>query len=158
MNINVKGKEYIIEYTFEAAYNKNCVDICWNHFSGMYMMKGATAGELNEEDSENKIAIVDKMVEHMSEVPRMAIQLFYAGLIENHGDEVKSLSDAKAIYKEFAKEHPDDPMSLEFGLMDAIKNQMEEDGFFKRIGLNQFMETMNNQEEMNQKSEKETTK
>ena len=71
----------------------------------------------------------------------------YAGLLENHGEDgdggVMSRLDAKRLYKKFCKENPDDVMaSSYYGLITVISEQMEKDGFFKRTGLADILESM----------------
>lgn len=141
MNIKVNGKEYKIEYTFEAALDKKCVDICWNYFSGAYMMKGQALDGL-EESTASKLVTVDKMIDFMADVPAMSIYLLYAGLLENYAEEIRSEEDAKFLYKEFRKENKEDSKATFDGLLAAIRSQMEADGFFREIGLQQFLDKM----------------
>ena len=61
MNIKVNGKEYNLEYAFEAAMDKKCVDICWNYFSGAYMMKDQVIDDVGSEEV-SKVMTVDKMI------------------------------------------------------------------------------------------------
>lgn len=143
MNISINNKIYKLEYNFEAAHDKKCVDICWNYFSGAYMMKGTALNELENSETMSKIATIDKMIESMADLPERVLYLFYAGLLENHSNEVQSSSDARALYKQFCKENPDDEKATDFGMFEAIKEEMEAEGFFKRIGLTRFMEQMN---------------
>lgn len=39
MNITVNGKEYILEYTFEAAECHECIDAAMDIFGGMMTAK-----------------------------------------------------------------------------------------------------------------------
>lgn len=149
MVFRVAGNDYKLEYAFEAALNKECVDICWNYFSGAYVMRGQTLEGMNQE-SATKVLTIDKMIGFMSDIPAMSIYLFYAGLLENHADEIRSEDDAKALYKLFRKENPDDERAKFNGLLDAIKTQMENDGFFKEIGLEEFMKGITQTEETTQ--------
>lgn len=141
MNIKVSGREYKVEYTFEAALDKKCVDICWNYFSGAYMMKGQALEGL-EDETAAKMITIDKMIEFMSDVPNMSLYLFYSGLLENHADEITSADQAKHLYKAYRKENPESDLSTFNGLLAGIKKQMETDGFFKEIGLQEFMDNM----------------
>lgn len=146
MKLTVNGKEYTIEYTFEAAHNKKCVDTCWNYFSGAYMVKGTALDELDNSETVGKVATIDKMIDTMSDIPDMVITLLYAGLLENHEDEIQTGKDARNLYKAFCKENPEDERAYDFGMFEAIKVQMEEDGFFKRIGLESFLKQMAEEE------------
>lgn len=100
----------------------------------------------DENETDSKYLTIDKIIDGMSEAPRVALYLFYAGLLENHSDEIKSEEDAKALFKTFRKEHKDDERATFPGMLNAIREQMEEDGFFKDIGLQKFMEQMENSE------------
>lgn len=151
MNIDVSGKTYEIEYTFEAAHYRNCVQTAWNYFSGASMMKDVALTELDSSETANRVMTLNNIIGSMADVPDMVITFLYAGLLEHHNDEVKSERDARAIYKQFTKEHPEDERSMEIGMMDAIRQQMEDDGFFKRIGLQDVIDNMRGETEMKPK-------
>jgi len=141
MNFKVEDKEYTLEYTFEAAENQKCVDAMTDIFGGAMMTK------IDESKSE-ALQIRDFLMT-ISDLPRMAMDMFYAGLLENHGEDgdgtVMSRLDAKRLYKKFCKENPDDTMaSSYYGLITVISEQMEKDGFFKRTGLADILESMDN--------------
>lgn len=146
MNITANGKKYNLEYTFEAALDKKCVDVCWNYFSGAYMMKNQAIDDV-EKESVSKVMTIDKMISGMSDMPSITLYLFYAGLLENHSEEIKSENDAKELYKAFRKENKDDERAGFAGMLNAIRTQMEDDGFFKDIGLQEFMDNMAEQTE-----------
>mgnify|MGYP004591354411 CR=1 FL=1 len=141
MNFKVEDKEYTLEYTFEAAENQKCVDAMTDIFGGAMMTK------IDESKSE-ALQIRDFLMT-ISDLPRMAMDMFYAGLLENHGEDgdgtVMSRLDAKRLYKKFCKENPDDTMATSYyGLITVISEQMEKDGFFKRTGLADILESMGN--------------
>lgn len=135
MNIEVSGESYEIEFTFEAAHYKKCVQKAWNYFSGASMIKEASISEIYGGESADKMMTLNTIMNAMCDVPEMVITFLYAGLLENHGDEVKTERDARALYKQFTKEHPKDERAMEFGMLNALREQMENDGFFERIGL-----------------------
>lgn len=162
MQLITKNKTYEIELTFEAAESP-IVEQVYDFFSGAYVMKSIAVdkpdGELTENDiTKNQIAKIDAMISGASSVPKMAIDFLYMGLLEHHGAEgdgtVLSRADAKKVYKEFCKENPDDKMAMHSGLFEALKVQMETDGFFKRIGLDQMLESMNKSIEEEVKQQK----
>lgn len=139
MNFKVGDKEYTLEYTFEAAENQKCVDAMTDIFGGAMMTK--------IDESKSEVLQIRDFLMTMSDLPRMAMDMFYAGLLENHGEdgdgEIMSRLDAKRLYKEFCKENPDDVMaSSYYGLITVISEQMEKDGFFKRTGLADILESM----------------
>lgn len=139
MKFCVDKKEYTLEYTFEAAENQKCVDAMTDFFGGAMMTK------IDESKSE-ALQIRDFLMT-ISDLPRMAMDMFYAGLLEHHGEDgdgtITSRMDAKRLYKQFCKENPDNPMAISYyGLVTAISEQMGEDGFFKRTGMEGILETM----------------
>lgn len=147
MIIKVNNKEYTIEYTFEAAHNKKCVDVCWNQFTGAGMMKNAALNELEDSETTSKVMTLDNLIGFMSDIPETVITLLYAGLLEHHGPDsgdpvINTGRDARNLYKQFYKENPESELASDMEMFNAIKVQMEEDGFFKRIGLESFMEKM----------------
>ena len=79
----------------------------------------------------------------MSNVPQTTLHMFYAGLLEHHGNTengdgaVTSLSDAKALLKQYIAENK----SNFYSVMEMILEQMSEDGFLELIGLNEMLQT-----------------
>lgn len=144
MQLSTSKGIYEVEFTFEAA-ESDMIQSVFDYFSGAFMFKGITE---DGSELEKKIAQTDAMISGISAVPKMSIDLLFMGLLEHHGingdmtQDVKTRDDAKALYKLFCKENPDSELSIQSGLFEALKVQMEEDGFFKRIGLEQMMITM----------------
>ena len=131
MNITVNGKEYILEYTFEAAECHECIDAAMDIFGGMMTAK------IDSKHSE-EMQVRDFLMS-LSDLPRMAMDMFYAGLLENHGTgpdgdgTITSRADARCLYKQFCKENPEDERATSYyALCTSIAEQMEKDGFFKR--------------------------
>lgn len=154
MDFKVEDKEYTLEYTFEAAENQKCVDAMTDIFGGAMMTK------IDESKSE-ALQIRDFLMT-ISDLPRMAMDMFYAGLLENHGEDgdgtITSRLDAKRIYKKFCKENPDDAMAESYyGLITVISEQMEKDGFFKRTGLADILEKMGKAAQETEKEAKRPT-
>lgn len=162
MNIEAWGKTYKIEYTFEAAHYKNCVQKAWDFYSGIGPIKGAITKELGNNELVNQFMLANSLIGSMVDVPDMVVTFLYAGLLENHGDEIATEADARDLFKQFGKEHPHDERAMEFGMLNALRDQMEKDGFFKRIGLAQFLESQNQANAAgtgtSQKSQPETQK
>jgi hypothetical protein len=71
------------------------------------------------------------------------------GLLEHHGvngditRDITSRAEARQLYKEFCMQNPDDERAMHSGMFDALKAQMDADGFFKRIGLEQMLTRIN---------------
>ena len=146
MQIKVNGKPYTIEFTFEAAESE-VVCKAYDFFSGAYMLKAmpelanAQGNKDFEVTNEMKIKQLDAMTQEASKAPKLAIDFLFMGLQEYHADEIQTRDNAKALYKAYCKENPDTELSYNIGLFEALKGQMETDGFFKRIGVDAMMET-----------------
>lgn len=144
MNIKANGKEYNIEYTFEAA-ESDIVQKAFDFFSGAYILKQG-------KEAKDPIGQLDAMMAGTAESSKFMIDFLYMGLLESHGlheDGDKTIAcreDAKRLYKQFCKENPEDERAFQFNMLMALREQMVEDGFFKRIGLESLMEMMNQEQ------------
>ena len=68
--IKIGGKEYKLEFTFEASMYSDCVS------SVMSVLGGLSGGDMRTQ------------IASMSDIPKTAVTLLYAGLLEHHADEV----------------------------------------------------------------------
>lgn len=131
--LKIAGKNYRIEYSVEAALYGDCTEKIAGFFMG-----GATA--------KNKDAI-KSFVEKIADLPRLALGMFYAGLLEHHGENgdktVLSESDAKFLLTKLIKENKGGELGNFYGVLGALMGQMGEDGFFDMIGLAQITENLN---------------
>ena len=79
----------------------------------------------------------------MSNVPQTTLHMFYAGLLEHHGTgsdgdgTVTSIEDAKVLLKQYISENK----TNFYAVMEMIMGQMAEDGFLDLIGLNDMIQT-----------------
>lgn len=145
----IGGNDYKIEYSFEAAEYKDCVDKAFKILSGGYLMKRSGFAEDEEStQEEQRISVasvfVDGTGDMISDIPKIAITFLYAGLLENNP--VKTEEDAKELFKQFVKENPDDERASYFGMYSYLRDCMENDGFFKLTGLAQMIAAMNRKE------------
>lgn len=129
--LNIGGKDYKIEYTMEAALCNECVE----SVTGLLMEMGIASSEKD----------LKQILKNMANLPHVTLTMFYAGLLEYHGDHptgdrsIKTLSDAKALIKQYMAENKDSDEGNFYGLMGILFEQMAEDGFFKQIGLEQMV-------------------
>lgn len=125
--MNIGGKDYKVEFAIEAALYDGCV-------SAVMGLIGGIAVAASEKEIKGIIA-------GMANIPQTALTLFYAGLMEHHGDSgdrtIIQMSDAKNLIIQYFKEHPGDSF---YDVMNLMMDQMEEDGFFERVGLEKMME------------------
>lgn len=123
--IKIGNKKYKLEYTIEAALYKDCAETVINFMS-------------NVANAENKNEIKE-VLSATIDVPNTCMTCFYAGLLENHGEEITSLSDAKQLIKVWFKENQDNEKGNFYGLFMDLLEIMGEDGFFKQLGLTQLV-------------------
>lgn len=133
--IQISGKEYKLEYSFEAAEYRSVVQKMFNALSGGYILKHANLnGNAGQENAAE--AMLDGTAELISEIPHICVDAFYAGLLENNP---VSMDEAKDLMKSYMKEN-----KLSFnGLYKEIQETMEDDGFFDLTGLREMLEEMN---------------
>lgn len=131
--IKIGGKEYTLEFTFEAAECKDLVQSMFNVLSGAYLVRHANVDD--ETESEKMKAMVDGSSEMVADIPRICRIGFYAGLLENN---MVSVDEAKELMKQYMKENK---LSF-YRLFEDLKEWMEDDGFFDLSGLNDMIQKM----------------
>lgn len=128
--INIGGKDYTFEFTIEASLYNECTEKVVTLMSSM-------------EDAKDKES-TKELISSMSNIPQTALTMFYAGLLENHGEDgdgsVMDKKDAKSLIKKYFAEHKDDETGNFYGIMSLMVDIMEDDDFFSQIGLNQLAE------------------
>lgn len=127
MVLNIGGNDYTIEYSIEASLCNECTE----KVTGL--MVGLAEAE-NEDD-------IKGVVKSIADVPQTTLTMFYAGLLENHSDEIKSMDDAKELVKTYLKEHREDGTGNFYALMELLIEQMGNDDFFSLIGLDKMFQT-----------------
>lgn len=127
MVLNIGGKDYTIEYSIEASLCNECTE----KVTGLMV-------NLAEAQSEDDIKGVVKSI---ADVPKTTLTMFYAGLIENHADEIQSMEEAKELVKTYMKEHKEDGTGNFYALMELLIEQMGNDDFFSLIGLDKMFQT-----------------
>lgn len=129
LTLNIGEKEYNIEFTIEASLYSECTE----------RITGLLQDITEAQEKEN----IKEMISKMSDIPQTTLTMFYAGLLEHHGEDgdgtVLTKKDAKRLIKEYMAEHKDDETGNFYGVMVMLIDQMGEDGFFKQIGLQQAM-------------------
>lgn len=125
--INIGGKDYKFEFTIEASlYNE-----CTTKVTELMFALGEAEGK---ED-------VKELISTLSDIPQTTLTMFYAGLLENHGEDgdnsILSKKDAKKLIKVYFDEHKEDETGNFYGVMQLMIECMADDDFFKQIGLTQ---------------------
>lgn len=132
--ITIGGKEYKFEFSIEASLYNECTE----KVAGLF---------IDLEEAENTRQVVTSI----SDVPHTALIMFYAGLLEYHSDEIKSIDDAKALIKVYFKEDKEQNF---YSVLNQMVDCMSDDGFFKQIGLTQMIEAMAEEEQEKPKQTK----
>ena len=147
--LKIADKEYVLEFTFEAAEHKNLVQSMFNIMSGAYIVK-------NEDEANAANAMINGVAEMVADIPRICRTAFYAGLLENN---TVSEEDAKKLMKQYMKEN-----QLSYKkLFENLKECMEDDGFFELSGLEEMMQEIwekveeKNAEKTNQNMSEQTS-
>ena len=145
--LTIGGKEYKLEYTMEAAlYDEGIeklVSFMEKAFGGMDADENADMSD--EEAAERQERAMKKGIAGISNIPAVTLSVFYAGLLEHHGTgkngdrSIRSKEDAKDVLRTYLEEHEEDGTGNFYDLLMICVNQMGEDGFFKRIGLEKMM-------------------
>lgn len=127
--LNIGGSDYTFEFSIEASLYNECTEKVTS------LMVGIGAAQ-NGDD-------IREMISSISNVPQVAMTLFYAGLLEHHGvagdGSIKSMADAKSLAKKYLSEHKDDEKGNFYALMNEMMECMGDDGFFELTGLSQMM-------------------
>lgn len=144
LNLTIGGKEYKIEFTIEASLYNDVTEKVVNLMTGV----------MESAEKEN----IKSMISNMSDVPQTTLVMFYAGLLENHSDEIGSIDDAKSLMKVLMKENSE--YAYFYDIMQKLMDCMSDDGFFKQIGLEQMIadEQTEKVTKMPQDHKKKTTK
>lgn len=149
----IGGKEYKLEYKIRAALYQDCVEkivTLFSNVSGAFL-----AGEIaDKEQGENKLKIIESLFNsfkgQLCSLPESALTLFYAGLMEHHGNgkngdkTILSKDDAAELIAVYFEEHADDGTDNFADIMAICMEQMGEDGFFKRVGIEKIMSQIGN--------------
>lgn len=125
--ITIDGQDYKLEYSIEASLYADCVSSIMRLTNNM--------------ESAEKEADIEKMLSGVSNIPQTSLTLFYAGLMEAHGDhpdgdgKVPDIQTAKRLITKYIREHQEDGLGNFYSIMEICIEQMQEDDFFKLVGI-----------------------
>lgn len=126
--IKIGNKEYKFEFTIEASLYGECTEALTAFLTNV----GSAGTNLKE------------VLKSISDIPQTALTLFYAGLLEHHGEDgegtVTTKKDAKRLIKQYFEDKKDTDEADFYAIMALMIEVMEEDGFFKRTGLERVLE------------------
>lgn len=129
--ITVDGKEYKLEFGFDAVEVGELVQKMFEMKSGLYIARSAQAG------NNVGVAILDGTGEMLATVPRICILAIYAGCLEHNP---VSMNEAKTLLKKYMKQ---EKKSFKDVYNEIIHPCMEDDGFFMTSGIDKAVDSMN---------------
>ena len=129
INIKVNEEEYKIEFSFEAAENKDIVQKMFNIRSGAYFVKNAPTSNGEAE------TVINGTSDMVADIASICTSAFYAGMLENNPVSAK---EAKSIMKEYMKANK---LNF-FTLYKQLGECMEDDGFFELSGITAMIQAM----------------
>lgn len=132
----INGKEYKLEYSFEAAEHKDTVQKMFNVVSGAYLAKTGIASAESKDEDKLASAMIDSVSLMVADIPHIVKTVFYSGLLENNP---VSEEEAYELMKQYMKENKFSYAKL----FEDIKECMEDDGFFDLSGLTDMVQKMN---------------
>lgn len=144
--ITIDNKEYIFEFTIEASL----YDDCTKSVMDLFVKGGMVSGAATDADLDGAR---EYLLETIANLPQKALTLFYAGLLEHHGSEIRSKEDAKKLLATYLKENKKSFRDV-LGDMMGI---MGDDNFFDLTGLNQIMTEVTEKKTENTKVGKNTS-
>lgn len=125
--IKIGNKEYKFEFTIEASLYGECTEALTAFLTNV----GSAGTNLKE------------VLKSISDIPQTALTLFYAGLLEHHGEDgdgtVTTKKDAKRLIKQYFEDKKDTDEADFYAILALMIEVMEEDGFFKRTGLERIL-------------------
>ena len=130
--IKIGGRDYHLEYSIEASLYSDCVEDMTSMFGSVILI---------DDDKMNVKDKLREMCSGMASIPSVTLTVFYAGLMEAHGDHpdgdgtVPNIATAKQLIKQYILEHKDDDTGNFYGVLELCLAQMADNGFFELIGL-----------------------
>lgn len=125
LEMKIGNENYKVEYSIEASLCDECVEKVTGFLCSVSNAEGKSA--------------IRNFIDTLSDLPGTVLSLFYAGLLEHHGEDgdgaITSKNDAKKLLKLYMKENKDKEDGNYYSLLTVFIEQMEKDGFFKLIGL-----------------------
>ena len=133
--LKIGDRDYKLEYTIEASLYDEGIDTTLKFISAAGMPKEEDLEKYTpEQQIEIRKQVVDNIMKSMTNLPKTAMDLFYMGLLEYHGS------------GKYA-DHTEDGTGTFYDILSMCLDQMAEDGFFKRTGLEKLMSNAQKKDE-----------
>lgn len=143
-------KEYKLEYTIEASLYDECIEKLFDFMGKIYGTQSTADFYADLPEEQRLEALKGSLMGGLSalaNVPSTAFTFLYAGLLEHHGigrngdKSVRSKEDAKDIIRDYFDDHADDGKNTFYDILVMCMEQMSEDNFFERTGLEKMVHT-----------------
>lgn len=129
--ITVDGKEYKLEFGFDAVEVGELVQKMFEVKSGIYIARSA------QEGNNIAVAMLDGTSEMLATIPKICVLAIYAGCLEHNP---VSMDEAKTLLKKYMKQ---EKKSCTDVYNEVLMPCMEDDGFFEMSGIEKMIETIN---------------
>lgn len=126
--LNIGDKEYVLEFSFQAAKHKQLINKMFKMLSGSYLGRSGLTGAEDETKADRASALIDGVADMYAEMPDTVITAFYAGLMENNA--VMNEAEAGKLLKQYFKDSHDESATFP-GMFDLIKECMQDEWFFQ---------------------------
>ena len=133
--ITVDGKEYKLEFGFDAVEVGDLVQKMFEVKSGIYIARSAQDG------NNIAVAMLDGTSEMLATIPKICVLAIYAGCLEHNP---VSMDEAKALLKKYMKQ---EKKSCTDVYNEVLMPCMEDDGFFVMSGIEKMIDTINHEME-----------
>lgn len=142
--ITIGEKEYTFKFSVGASLYNECTEAILDSLISGGKVQGYA--QVNDYDS-----AINNLVTSISDIPKKALTLFYAGLIEYHGTgrngdgTVKSIEDAQEILVEYIGENIGEDGKAKVTMASVFRQMMDiigDDNFFEIAGINETLEQM----------------
>lgn len=146
--LKIKNREYKLEYTVRASLYEDCIETMVNLFGSVagIMTEDSMTKDLNPNDKlEVQKSLMEALRRQVYGLPNITLTLFYAGLMEYHGTgrngdgTIRSKDDAESLVYDYFEDHKDDGLDTFADILSICVSQMQEDGFFRRVGIEKLL-------------------
>lgn len=141
--ITIDNKEYTIEFSIEATLYNECTE----KIMDLMVSAGIAEAETRNDELSDKqrvSVLADAFKKNVSDIPNRALTLFYAGLLEHHGEfgdkSVLSINEAKRLLVCYMKQT--EGLSL-YDVVNEMIEEMSKDHFFEKIGVDKVVKNAN---------------
>jgi hypothetical protein len=135
--ITIGGKEYTFKFSVAASLYDDCIKSILDSF----VIGGRLEQSAKDKDMDGTISGI---ISSMANIPQKAVTMFYAGLLEEHSDEIKSIKNARDLVKEYLDENKDEETGefriTFYDILTEMMGIMADDNFFELIGLDKMID------------------